>query len=64
MSTDEERAFNRLLDEQRAQNNPASVNAVAVAEWHNKLAGKKIVDGQADSVGYPHLLTLPKYTHA
>jgi len=55
MSSNEERAFNRLLDEQRAQNNPASVNAASEAEWRTKLAGKKIVDGQAYSVRYPHL---------
>ena len=53
MSSNEERTFNRLLDEQRAQNNPASVNTASEAEWHTKLSGKKIVDGQADSVRYP-----------
>jgi len=53
MSSNEERTFNRLLDEQRAQNNPASVNTASEAEWRTKLSGKKIVDGQAYSVGYP-----------
>ncbi|PUU80337.1 hypothetical protein B9Z19DRAFT_1191887 [Tuber borchii] len=49
MSSNEERTFNRLLDEQRAQNNPASVNTASEAEWRTKLSGKKIIDGQAYS---------------
>ncbi|RPA99349.1 hypothetical protein L873DRAFT_1738630 [Choiromyces venosus 120613-1] len=49
MSSDEQRTFTRLFDEQRAQNNPASANAASEAEWRTKLSGKKIVDGQASS---------------
>ncbi|CAZ86144.1 unnamed protein product [Tuber melanosporum] len=50
MSSDEERTFTRLLEEQRAQNNPVSANRTSEAEWRTKLSGKKIVDGQANSV--------------
>ncbi|PWW75672.1 hypothetical protein C7212DRAFT_320648 [Tuber magnatum] len=50
MSSNEEQTFTRLVNEQRAQNNPASTNTVSEAEWHTKLSGKKIVDGQAHSV--------------
>ncbi|CUS13935.1 unnamed protein product [Tuber aestivum] len=49
MSSNEERTFTRLVNEHRAQNNPASVNTLNEAEWHTKLSGKKIVDGPAHS---------------